>query len=239
MRTYKIERKMVPKSVAQRRNWAKFGMSKSDKPGPNPQTTVVAEEIWMNFVANKDENEKDDKDDAMSKIKGSMGAGQGIVKCRICGGDHWTSQCPYKDTLAPLRESLQGPLDGEAAEAGGGSTAGGKYVPPSRRGMSDAQARVAGDSMPDRRQREDTAAIRVSNLSENVQEADLQELFKPFGNIARIFLAKDKVTGQCKGFAFVNYYRKEDAAKAIATLNGYGYDYLILSVEWAKPALDR
>ena len=66
------------------------------------------------------------------------------------------------------------------------------------------------------------------------------------------------MTGQCKGFAFVNYYRKEDAAKAIATLNGYGYiqtfykrkcillldffssyDYLILSVEWAKPALDR
>jgi len=253
MRTYKIERKMVPKSVAQRRNWAKFGMSKGDKPGPNPQTTVVAEEIWMNFVANKDENQKDEQDDAMSKMKASMGAGQGIVKCRICGGDHWTSQCPYKDTLAPLRESLQGPLDGEGAEAGagatagpaaaaavgGGSTAGGKYVPPSRRGMSDAQARVAGDSMPDRRQREDTAAIRVSNLSENVQEADLQELFKPFGNIARIFLAKDKVTGQCKGFAFVNYYRKEDAAKAIATLNGYGYDYLILSVEWAKPALDR
>ena len=126
----------------------------------------------------------------------------------------------------------------------------GKYVPPSRRGMSDAQARVAGDSMPDRRQREDTAAIRVSNLSENVQEADLQvntltiisvsfltltnlfqELFKPFGNIARIFLAKDKVTGQCKGFAFVNYYRKEDAAKAIATLNGYGYVITIVNVK--------
>ena len=52
-------------------------------------------------------------------------------------------------------------------------------MPPSRRGMSDAQARVqAGDSMPDRRQREDTAAIRVSNLSENVQEADLQVTLK-------------------------------------------------------------
>ena len=44
----------------------------------------------------------------------------------------------------------------------------------------------------------DTAAIRVSNLSENTQEGDLQELFKPFGHIARIYLAKDKVTGQCK-----------------------------------------
>ncbi len=40
--------------------------------------------------------------------------------------------------------------------------------------------------------------FRVSNLSESAQENDLQELFKPFGHIARIFLAKDKTTGQCK-----------------------------------------
>ena len=76
----------------------------------------------MNFVANKDENQKDEGDDAMSKIKGSMGAGQGIVKCRICGGDHWTSQCPYKDTLGPLRESLTGPVD-EADAAPGAAPA--------------------------------------------------------------------------------------------------------------------
>jgi translation initiation factor 3 subunit G len=37
----------------------------------------------------------------------------------------------------------------------------------------------------------------------------------------------------------VNYYKKEDAEKAIATVNGHGYDYLILSVEWAKPSADR
>jgi len=248
VRTYKIERKMVPKIVAQRRTWAKFGMSKQDKPGPNPQTTVVAEEIWMQFVANKEESEKDQSDTALDKLKATN---RGVVKCRICKEDHWTTQCPYKDTLGPLRESLTGPVDGEGGPEGssapapaapassGGGGAGGKYVPPSRRGgMSDAQARISGESMQDKR-REDTAAIRVSNLSENAQETDLQELFKPFGHIARIFLAKDKMTGQCKGFAFVNYYRKEDASKAIATLNGFGYDHLILSVEWAKPALDR
>ena len=39
--TYKIERKMVPKFVAQRRAWAKFGMFKSDKPGPNPQVMIM------------------------------------------------------------------------------------------------------------------------------------------------------------------------------------------------------
>eukprot|EP00092_Neocalanus_flemingeri_P004885 GFUD01005257.1.p1 GENE.GFUD01005257.1~~GFUD01005257.1.p1 ORF type:complete len:310 (-),score=87.79 GFUD01005257.1:128-1009(-) len=244
VRTYKVERKMVPKIVAERRVWAKFGMSKQDKAGPNPQTTVVAEEIWMQFIANKDENEKESDDTALDKLKGR---GQ-VVKCRICKEDHWTTQCPYKDTLGPLRESLTGPVEGEGGSEGAIATApagpaapggaGGKYVPPSKRGMSDAQARISGDSMPDRK-REDTAAIRVSNLSENAQETDLQELFTPFGHIARIFLAKDKMTGQCKGFAFVNYYRKEDASKAIATLNGFGYDHLILSVEWAKPALDR
>ena len=82
---------------------------------------------------------------------------------------------------------------------------------------------------------QDTAAIRVSNLSENVVESDLQDLFRHFGTIARIYLAKDKMTNQCKGFAFINYYKKEDAAKAIQALNGYGYDHLILNVEWAKP----
>merc|ERR1712106_328032 len=189
-----------------------------------------------------EESEKEQSDSALDKLKATN---RGVVKCRICKEDHWTTQCPYKDTLGPLRESLTGPVEGEggpdgAAAATPAAGAGGKYVAPSRRGgdNSSAQSRNSGDSMPDKR-REDTAAIRVSNLSENAQETDLQELFKPFGHIARIFLAKDKMTGQCKGFAFVNYYRKEDASKAIATLNGFGYDHLILSVEWAKPALDR
>jgi len=242
IRTYKIEKKMVPKAIAERRSWPKFGMSRNDKLGPNPQTTVVAEEIWMQFVANKEEADKEVEQSALDKLKSTN---KGVVKCRICKEDHWTTQCPYKDTLGPLKDSLtevgREPEDGPSTSAAAapvtsGSTAGGKYVPPSKRGV---EGRIGvGDSMPDRR-RDDTAAIRVSNLSENAQESDLQELFKPFGHIARIFLAKDKMTQQCKGFAFVNYYKKEDAAKAIATLNGFGYDHLILSVEWAKPSADR
>merc|ERR1719347_982755 len=99
-----------PKVVAERRAWSKFGMSKNDKPGPNPQTTVVAEEIWMQFVANKEEAEKDQPDSALDKLKATN---RGVVKCRIGKEDHWTPQCPYKDTLGPLRESLTGPVEGE------------------------------------------------------------------------------------------------------------------------------
>lgn len=45
---------------------------------------------------------------------------------------------------------------------------------------------------------DDNATIRVTNLSEDTREEDLQDLFKPFGQISRIFLAKDKNTGASK-----------------------------------------
>ena len=40
--------------------------------------------------------------------------------------------------------------------------------------------------------------LRVSNISEDTKEADLQELFEPFGSIYRIYLAKDKETMQSR-----------------------------------------
>lgn len=245
VRTFEIIKKQVPKAVAQRKALPKFGMSRNDRPGPDPATTIIAEEIFMNFVHNKEEHEKDDDKSALDRLKETN---KGVVKCRICKEDHWTTQCPYKDKIGLLKD-LPGEGDDKAsptgaAPAGGaigaagaaaaGAAAGapkGAYVAPGRR-----EGGRVGESMNDRRRTEDTAAIRVSNLSESTQEADLQELFKPFGHIARIYLSKDKMTGECRGFAFVHYYKKDDAQKAIATLNGFGYDHLILNVEWAKPS---
>ena len=45
---------------------------------------------------------------------------------------------------------------------------------------------------------DDTATIRVTNLSEDTRESDLQDLFRPFGTIQRVYLAKDKETQQSK-----------------------------------------
>ena len=72
-----------------------------------------------------------------------------MVSCRICKGDHWTTRCPYKDTLQPLQENLK---EGEkkpeasAGSAGAGSAASktGKYVPPSLR---DGATKGRGESM--------------------------------------------------------------------------------------------
>ena len=59
------------------------------------QTTVVTEEIWMNFIANKDESEKDNENDT---VKDKLTKLKGVIKCRFCKEDHWTTQCPYSKT---------------------------------------------------------------------------------------------------------------------------------------------
>ena len=67
----------------------------------------------------------------------------------------------------------------------------------------------------------------------------MQELFQPFGQISRIYIAYDRETGESRGFAFVNFVHKDDAARAVERLDGYGYDNLILRVEFAAPREQR
>ena len=79
-------------------------------------------------------------------------------------------------------------------------------MPPSMRNRGPGGAGGPGGGEGDRmeRRREENS-VRVTNLSEDVTESDLAELFRPFGNVSRIFLAVDRTTGENRGFAFVNY----------------------------------
>ena len=43
------------------------------------------------------------------------------------------------------------------------------------------------------------------------------------------------VVKEPRGFAYIAFQRNEDAGKAIEALQGYGYDHLIIKLEWAKP----
>ena len=61
--------------------------------------------------------------------------------------------------------------------------------------------------------------MRVSNLSEDTREQDLQELFRPFGPVTRIYVAFNRETGESRGFAFVNFVSKDDAQRAIDKLD--------------------
>jgi translation initiation factor 3 subunit G len=73
-------------------------------------------------------------------------------------------------------------------------------------------------------------------VSEFAEEGDLREIFERHGRVTRVFLAKDRETGRAKGFAFVSYADRADAARAAERVDGYGFGHLILRVEFAKKA---
>jgi len=228
-RTFRLEKQLVSKGVVARKNWPKFGQSSRDKPGPNSYTTVVADDVQMQFLSS-DKNGDVNMDDLDPLAKAKLD-GKGIVKCRFCQDNHFSAKCPYKDVGLPPLDTISSKIGEEALLDGKKDSEArpGVFLPPALRGGNRR-----GETMMSQSSRKDDATIRVSNLPESMSETDMQELCAPFGKIERIFLAKDRTTGICKGFAFITYQSREVAQRALRALNGYGYDHLILNVEWSQ-----
>src|ERR1700744_3320865 len=75
----------------------------------------------------------------------------------------------------------------------------------------------------------------VGNMSFRTTESDLRALFEPFGAITRIRVVNDRETGQPRGFAFVEMANDDEAAKAIAALDGKDFGGRNLKVNEARP----
>jgi RNA recognition motif-containing protein len=79
----------------------------------------------------------------------------------------------------------------------------------------------------------------VGNMSFKTTETELRSLFEPFGEISRINVITDRDSGLARGFAFVEMSNDEEAAKAIASLNGKEVDGRALNVNEARPKAPR
>ena len=77
--------------------------------------------------------------------------------------------------------------------------------------------------------------IYVGNLSTEVTEEDLRQVFDPFGHVDSATIIKDKFSGQSKGFGFVEISSKAEAQSAIEGLNGKDLKGRNLNVNEARP----
>ncbi len=75
----------------------------------------------------------------------------------------------------------------------------------------------------------------VGNMSFQTTEGDLRALFEPFGQVTRVHIAMDRETGRARGFAFVEMNSDDEAAKAIAALDGKEVGGRNLKVNEARP----
>ncbi len=78
-------------------------------------------------------------------------------------------------------------------------------------------------------------SIFVGNMNFQTTESDLRALFAPFGQVTRVHMAMDRETGRARGFAFVEMSNDEEAAKAIAGLDGKEAGGRNLKVNEARP----
>lgn len=182
-RTQRIRRTVVKKKenprVAERRAWTKIGDEAGKPSGPAADTTTLGENIMFKPVvgfkaggAQEKAPEDDKKADALKKMQ---------IKCRICSGDHFTTKCPFKDTMAPAGEDAA-PVDMAAVEGGAEASgalggASGGYVPPHLR---KGGAGTTGERMGGKFERDDLATLRVTNVCYNTgiakrREADINK----------------------------------------------------------------
>lgn len=236
-----LVRSQVSSAAMARQGWAssKFGKEKGSSAGlaGGHNTTTVAENTPLKLHAGGAARSAEPEPSAEESARNQL-AGKKIV-CRYCRGNHFTTRCPYKDTLgpavgeglddAPGNPALNDPSNPAVAASAGSRT--GRYVPPSQRegGSRFGPMAMGGGS------RDELPTLRVTNLSEEVEEDDLRQLFGRFGRVTRVFVGRDRETGRGKGFAFVSFELFADADQARQKVDGFGYANLILSVKWSQP----
>jgi RNA recognition motif-containing protein len=100
----------------------------------------------------------------------------------------------------------------------------------------DPEARLVGFSHGEK-----TVGLKlyVGNLSYDVNNASLEEMFTPFGAVRSAQVIQDRDTGRSKGFGFVEMADDNAARAAMTGLNGKEMGGRALAVNEAKPREDR
>lgn len=96
-----------------------------------------------------------------------------------------------------------------------------------------------GSAVNNRQEEQMAKKLYVGNLSYNVTEDSLKEVFAAMGEVQSVRIITDAATGRSKGFGFVEMAADEDADKAIAALNGTAVLDRTINVSEARPQTDR
>ncbi len=81
--------------------------------------------------------------------------------------------------------------------------------------------------------------LYVGNLSYNITEDEIKDVFTPFGEVQSVKIITDAATGRSKGFGFVEMANDDEADKAITSLNGTTVMDRAINVSEARPQTDR
>ena len=82
-------------------------------------------------------------------------------------------------------------------------------------------------------------SIFVGNLARTATEEELRAAFSQYGTVSNVNIVTDRETGQPRGFAFVEMADAREAATAIKELNLREISGRSITVDQARPKVDR
>ena len=156
-----------------------------------------------------------EKPEEVTKEEKPKEEAKGIV-CRFCQGPHFSARCPYRNILEKKEEVKESPSSAPVE---------GRYVPPARRKNTERTTEYKDE--------EEGYSVRIMNVADDVTDHELRDLFRDY-KYTKLRIITDYITKKSRGFAFVNFERKEDAERAIANINGYALHHLILSLSFSE-----
>ena len=77
--------------------------------------------------------------------------------------------------------------------------------------------------------------LYIGNLSYDIDENELEEEFKAYGEVKSVKIIKDRETGNSKGFGFVEMQSNDDGTASIEGLNGKALKGREIRVNEARP----
>jgi RNA recognition motif-containing protein len=73
-------------------------------------------------------------------------------------------------------------------------------------------------------------SIKVSGFNPRYNEDDLRKIFEQAGRVRKIYIPRDRVTGEYRNFAFIEYEQSLSMKEAIERFNDYAVDECVLNV---------
>lgn len=81
--------------------------------------------------------------------------------------------------------------------------------------------------------------LYVGNLPYSVNDAELRQMFEPYGQVVSASVVMDRETGRARGFGFVEMSNADEGNAAITAMNGNNIAGRALVVNEARPREDR
>ena len=156
-------KQFLPKAVLERRKWNKFGVSKGLDSGPDSaSTSLKCDEVFFEFV---NKNNIQDDTDNLGGVNIFSSSKNKTIKCKYCGGSHWSMKCTNKDSATKDDSEL-----------------------PENDGKFFSKSIIKKRSSSKKNEH----TIRVSNISINATEKDIRDLFSRFGHIIKMYFKQEK-----------------------------------------------